>query len=571
MSQKLFRWALFMYDLLKFLAFFGLFLVSLLSGPAARAGIIEANIDAAVFELIANLRSSNVSRVGVEMSATHRDYLNESDRKRIISLIERFLSEQSEDVFAVISRSSTQQARLESQNNNQSFSDFVDQQSIDTVIRLNTYDFHGGLKFSLEAAPYGQTKLIAASEQYLLVDSMQDLNRVSPQRAMHIISKELGQYLFERADYRYSTPFSVKVADEEDADKLTTYLKNLALSELSIQWEGRYNQPGLQTLDDGIQGKLEVGPWGLDVAAKIHDKGISVTVALVRDGFRQTSRFIEIDKAQIDPGLLDDADMGLFERSSKRAEKAPNRLHVLPFVAQGKAVIGENLSDQEAITAAKLLARARAISAALDLDPPHIGLVRRSREILHLISYLNQGLPYSESWSIKRDKNVVEASVKLKVIALPHSEVTARIKSPVLLSGDPLQMTVLSEKSLYFGLFGWQADGTVVRIFPFRHSEKIRLNDDRPTLLPSKQFGLASLTSMPLEGAESNHEALVLITSSRPLNLGQLAKRVAHSNENWQKRGHRDSQFFDMLTLQIQATSSDTSVRFVPFEVVSTK
>ncbi|WP_316859568.1 DUF4384 domain-containing protein [uncultured Cohaesibacter sp.] len=549
-------------------------LCTLLAIEPARAGIVEANIDAAVFDLVDNLRKSDVSRIGVEMSDTHRDYINDSDRKRILSLVERFLSQQSEQKFEVISRTSTKQAQRESQNNNQSFSDFVDQQSIDTVIRLNTYDYQGGLKFNLEAAPYGQTKLISASEQYLLIDSVQDLNRFSPQRAMHIVSKELAQYLFDRADYSYSTPFSVKAEDEnlKSSDKLTTYLKNLVLSELSVMWEGRYEQPGIQALDDGVQGQIEVGPWGLDVSADVHDKGISVTVALIRDGFRQTNRFIEIDKSQVDPGLLRPTINPFFTQNSRPVHTEELKPSDTPFLATGKAVIGAELVEQEALTAAKLLARARAISTALNLDPPKIGLVRRSQEIPRLIGYLNEGLPYDESVSVEKGENVVEVTVRMKVQPLFHNDdVTARIKSPVLLSGDPLQISVMSEKSLYFGLFGWQADGTVIRIFPFRHRDKIRLYEKRPTILPSKPFGLDELTSMPLEGAQSNHEALVLITSSRPMDLGRLAKRVARKNENWQKRGHRDSQFFSMLSLQVQAAPKGTSILFVPYQVVDRK
>nr|WP_319516927.1 DUF4384 domain-containing protein [uncultured Cohaesibacter sp.] len=536
----------------------------------ARAGIVEANIDAAVFDLVGNLRKSDVSRVGVEMSATHQDYISESDNKRILSLVERYLSQQSEQQFEVISRSSTQQAQRESKNNNLSFSDFVDQQRIDTVIRLNTYDYMGGLKFSLEAAPYGQTKLISASEQYLLIDSVQDLNRFSPQRAMHIVSNELAHYLYERADYSYSTPFSVKVGDNQaNSDKLTTYLKNLVLSELSVLWEDRYNQPGIQTMDDGIQGLIEVGPWGLDVVADVHDKGISVTVALIRDGFRQTNRFIEIDKSQVDPALLRATGNRMAQQNSDRIDTQQQSQTNATFVASGKAVISAALVKQEAITAAKLLARARAISAALNLDPPKIGLVRKSQEIPLLIGYLNEALPYDEDWKIKENENVIDVSVQMKVQTLVHSDtVAARVKSPVLLSGDPLQLSVLSKKSLYFGLFGWQADGTVVRIFPFRHREKIKLYENRPTILPSKPFGLDKLTSMPLVGAQSSHEALVLITSMRPLDLGRLAKRVARKSENWQKRGHRDSQFFDMLSLQVQAAVKGTTVLFIPYQVI---
>lgn len=556
-----------LFKYLKIYAFFYCFW--LVPATAVFAGVVESNIEISVFEIVDQLRKSDAVRVGVEISKTHRDYINVSDRNRITALVEQHLSDQPDKSYQVISRTSLGKAEEEARGVGASFATFVAQQQIDTVIRINTYDFVGGLKFNLEVAPYGQTTLISSSQQYLLIDSVRALNRFSPRRAMRIISNDLIGYLFDQADFSYTTPFSIRVEEQSDqtaVDRRNSFLRNLVVSEISILWERRFEQQGISALDDSVPGQVEVGPWSVVVKTDEYEEGISTQIQLVRDGYVQTSRVIEIDKTQLDPSFVSPTPDNLALLSPADLKEG---LANTSFLARGRAIVSEDLIEQEALTAAKLLARARAISAALDLAPPRIGVVRQSKQIPQLISYLNHGLPYGEDWTVERTSNVIEVQTELKVISIPNGDHRVKLKSSVLRSGDPLEITVFSTKSLYFGLFGWQADGSVVRIFPFRHRDKVRLNDDRPTLLPSKQFGLEALTSIPFDGARSNHEALILITSEKPLNLGRIAKRVAGEGENYLKRGHNDARFFDMLTLQIQGQSGATNVRFVAFQVTN--
>ena len=537
---------------------------------ASQSGIVEGNIDRAVSEIIENVRATDVGRIGVEMSPLHRDYIYFSDRKRIIALIERHLSQKAEGKFEVISRSSFQKVAEEVRGDSD-FADFVKQQKVNTVVRINTYDVVGGLDFDLQVAPYGSTSIIAASEQYLLIDSVQALNRFPPIRAMQMVSKQLASYLFEQADLSYSTPFSIKwtAQDEEQKNPLNGFLRDLVVADINKLWDDRYNMSGLMALDDSLPGKVDRGPWLVDVETRIYGDSISANVQLVRDGYVQTNRLIEIDRQEVDPALLPSETTLSANIDQPQAPIDPEQLEGVTFIARGRAVIGSQLVKEEALTAAKLLARAKAISAALGLAPPKIGSVDRTSQIPALVSYLNKGLPYGEKWNVTERNGLIDVQTRLKVIPNPPSAIMANLDTIVLRAMRPLQMKVTSPQPYYFALFAWQCDGTVVRILPFEKGHNLRLDDRRSMVLPTLMLPAGQpMTSVPLDDAVSNHEALVLVTSKRPLNVNDLALRIAHQNEDYLKRGHNDSLFFDKLVLKIMEPDPSASIKFLPYQVV---
>nr|WP_321455761.1 DUF4384 domain-containing protein [uncultured Cohaesibacter sp.] len=538
---------------------------------------MKGNIDVAISEVVDHMQRSGTSRAAIELSPEAIDYIDSADLRHILTLFEEKIDERAAGEFEIISSASLPIFDLPAPQRINAFTDFVQEQDVDTIILVKMELFSGGVKFNLNVSfasglsfsPNGGqqnlTTLISASEEYLLLDSPEHFKGLAPTKAMELVARDLLPYLSESAEQKFDSPFADDSNGENSASddlQLSNYLKSLARTEIENQWQKQDGKSGFWTLLSTLGEETRNGPWNIAVKLDERPNQIVATVNLSRDGFIQTSRLVGIGKDKIEAKYLDHLeDLSIpTEQASSSAEKS--------YFAKGKAVINPNLISQEALTAAKLLARARAISAALHLPPPQIGLVQNSTEIPKLIHYLNAGLPYGEIWKVQQKDDIIEVESELKIIPLEQSSISTRLLTAVLKSGDPLQLEVRSGRPSYFGLFGWQADGTVIRIFPFQDNERIRLNSDGTTYLPSRKYGLSALTSVPLDGAQSNHEALILVTSDTPLDLSDLAQRVAHADEDFAVRGHMDSLFFDGLTQQIKNSIAPPHVRFVPFQVI---
>jgi hypothetical protein len=214
-----------------------------------------------------------------------------------------------------------------------------------------------------------------------------------------------------------------------------------------------------------------------------------VPLGRIHNGYRQTTAGAEIGRA--------------FEnrRAATQAARIAARAALIRM-----ALMPGSVQNSATVTASPL--------AALSQQPP---LMRETQ----------RAITVDEQWQGTPHGNRVEQTLRARVVQLanpPPQNLKATLQTEQILAGEPIQinLTPTTRHKLYLGVFVWQADDTVVRIYPQPSKPQFTLNT--PLQIPQPYED--QLTSYPMPGERANQEAIILLASQSPLDYAAMAPTV---------------------------------------------
>ena len=231
------------------------------------------------------------------------------------------------------------------------------------------------------------------------------------------------------------------------------------------------------------------------------------------------------------------------------------------IVVTATASITRDHPKVEAQRSARALARAKAILAVLAKVPSaHAELpdsVASSSAAADLLGYMSRGISYEEEWkppqSTSREVRVgLRAKVlllrsdnerKLSGLVVPVEAVSGkgarsrpegdRVASgqadpTELISGKAFRFRIDAKKEASIGVYVWQADGTMVRLYPESASKPVRLKAGESAWFPRAEDSHTDggLAAQNMPGEKRNHEALIVVTGSTSLPFEKLVPTV---------------------------------------------
>jgi hypothetical protein len=224
--------------------------------------------------------------------------------------------------------------------------------------------------------------------------------------------------------------------------------------------------------------------------------------------------------------------------------------------AAGFARVTRDHPPEEAQRGARAQARARAIAlAARTGSPAQSGIpevVASSRDAADLLGFMNRGITYDEEWTLregtKKDKDLVRVELRTKVRLLrpdtdrrltgqiepveidpgkasgarPRGARRAAGPSAEIVSGQSFRLRIDAKKDAIIGIFGWQANGSMVRLYPESPSKPVRLRAGESVLFPRADDSYPGFATATLPDEQHNHEALIVVTGATNVPFDRL-------------------------------------------------
>ena len=227
------------------------------------------------------------------------------------------------------------------------------------------------------------------------------------------------------------------------------------------------------------------------------------------------------------------------------------------YEAVAEAVVSARLDRASALRAARNLARARVVSQALGLPPPHVTEVTTEADaVMAFGGLLDAGLPVDERFLRIRpeDESGGEERVAVRLAArvvplgdLVRPAIGARLDRAVYKAiEEPIRIEIRSEERAYLGVYAWGADNRVVRLYP-RAGETLAIGADETLFLPRRGEGRLLTAPLPVPGNREDHEAIVVVAAPQPLDFSALAAGVGETLSGTMARAVDGSGFLAAL------------------------
>ncbi len=235
-------------------------------------------------------------------------------------------------------------------------------------------------------------------------------------------------------------------------------------------------------------------------------------------------RFATLAKRRLE--LLKAATSKLAEPPARPAQKEAAAADG-EFEVTGHARITKEHPKLEALRSARALARAKAIlKALLSSDTSLPGSVSSSREAADLLGFMGRGLTHGEFWR-EHTVNASEVRVELRtrVSLLPtgtERKLSGSIEPATVIAKQSFRVKIDAVKDVNIGVFAWQANGTVVRLYPESMTQKLQIKRGQSVSLPRANNSYPAIASDNMPGERSNHEAIIVVTGAPSLSLGSL-------------------------------------------------
>lgn len=315
-------------------------------------------------------------------------------------------------------------------------------------------------------------------------------------------------------------------------------------------------QANLEAVKEGTGGRTVAPSGSYELRgdlAWMNDHRMRLSVSL-QDGGRIVARESDyIDKPWVPEYLL-------------RQDAGAIRYH-----ASARAVPSEEFRVESAKQAARNLARARVVAQALGLAKPKIDDVRSDADGMRLLyRTLGHGIPANESftglsedrdggWKVNLSARVVKVGSKVR----PKFE--AKLGQAQLRAMDPIRIELSATEAVRVAVFVWGADNHVVRLYPNRKAPNLSLSAGERLSLP--RSGEGKIVSAPLPGHTENHEAVIVIASSQPLDFAKLAPLPGSSlDETMALEDSSGSRFFNKLA---ELDLSQAALTVLPYRIRS--
>ena len=227
-------------------------------------------------------------------------------------------------------------------------------------------------------------------------------------------------------------------------------------------------------------------------------------------------------------------------RESARINKSSIPKHYLPLSKQqvarrdgfyravGEARAGARFNLHAATRIARSLARARLVTTALRLEAPQVERGREVADATALLTVLSRGIPFDESWRHEdRPGRLVITNLRAKVKALDAAaapKIEAALSTKIVGAEEPFSLKVKLDREGYLAVFVWQADDTVLRLYPRPDARPVVIVPGQDLSLPRQ--GESPFMSVPMPESDSDHEAMVLVASTSKLAFDKFAPAV---------------------------------------------
>ena len=210
--------------------------------------------------------------------------------------------------------------------------------------------------------------------------------------------------------------------------------------------------------------------------------------------------------------------------------------HSLRYYAEARAIPSRNLSVVSAPMAASSVARARIVAKALDIPAPKASDISSEAEGIAALQFLEQGIPTDEMFQSSRgadgETNVTLSARVVKVGSDVRPALEAVLLENDLTTSDPIRIALSATERVSAAVFGWGADNNVVRIYPNDRRTELIVPADGHIVLPAKADRMV-IRSAPLQDHVENHEAILVIASSKQLDYGSLGTQTVEPSSKF--------------------------------------
>lgn len=188
--------------------------------------------------------------------------------------------------------------------------------------------------------------------------------------------------------------------------------------------------------------------------------------------------------------------------------------------ATGAARITKEHTREEAQRSARALARARLIQAKTGADHSSLPTVVESTvDAASFLAHLGRGIPHEEVWTthpVKDGEARIELRAKVRPIGpLAEPRLSGSLDTTDVIARKPIRLRVTARRDAAFGVFAWQADDTVLRLYPERgKGEPILINKGQTVSLPRQGDSYVTIASDNMPGETMNHEAWIIVTGA---------------------------------------------------------
>lgn len=240
------------------------------------------------------------------------------------------------------------------------------------------------------------------------------------------------------------------------------------------------------------------------------------------------------------------------------------------YQGEGVAEAGRGLRFDELGMAALTAARGRVVADALDLRQDLNAIVSDHAGIAAGLRILERGLPYDARWRVNATTaNRLSGLLRAKVVRLGGGDaplLEATIDRQIYYTGDSLRISArVSGGRAYLALYVWQADASVVRLWPSENQAAI-VSDSAKVVWPGLRDVEVAVAPMP--GVPQSTEAVVVVASAVPFNADRLAPVLGSSAGESLATASHGSAFLDQLaaldTARITLKVLPYRVRAVP-------
>lgn len=202
-------------------------------------------------------------------------------------------------------------------------------------------------------------------------------------------------------------------------------------------------------------------------------------------------------------------------------EKPKGKVWTVSAVAK----MDNGMDKNEALLAAQSLARVKLADVAQGKKDALSSVTSRLSNIVKLFPRFNEGVPFNEVWDIKWASDKVTVVLKAEFEKTKGNDyLKAALDKTVIKSHTPITFNLQSQRDMYMGIFAWQADGTVLRLYPRRNGRYFIMTEGREETLPRKEE--KSILSAPMPGRTSSDEAIFAVGCYAQLDYTSLAASI---------------------------------------------
>ncbi len=190
---------------------------------------------------------------------------------------------------------------------------------------------------------------------------------------------------------------------------------------------------------------------------------------------------------------------------------------------------------REALQVARTLARAK---IALMASSGRNHLQRDREQITNLndamdyLETLSGGFPYEETWQTSEGEGefTVRLRARLRKTDPAQDWIRAEVIPRVLSDRQSLTIKLDGLLDSTVAIYAWQADNTVVRLYPAQKGEPMDIRAGQRYKLPQSNDHIRALKVRPMPNSLGNHEAIIVLASDQPNGISALAPGIGATN-----------------------------------------